>query len=100
MPTMQRRDFLTSLLAELQACADVTFERPTEGMPHKGKVLAAIQAHSDDIPLFAAGTATKLSKEGYKGVLIRTTNDDLGDARGLWRVKGQIFAFFSPFGIY
>jgi LmbE family N-acetylglucosaminyl deacetylase len=91
---MQRRDFLTGLLsagaalegrapAAQQARTDVTFERPTEGMPHKGKMLAAIQAHSDDVPLFAAGTVAKLINEGYKGVLIRTTNDDLGDARGL-----------------
>ena len=94
MLTMQRRDFLTGLLsagaalegrapAAQQARTDVTFERPTEGMPHKGKMLAAIQAHSDDVPLFAAGTVAKLINEGYKGVLIRTTNDDLGDARGL-----------------
>ena len=94
MLTMQRRDFLTGLLsagaalegrapAAQQARTDVTFERPTGGMPHKGKMLAAIQAHSDDVPLFAAGTVAKLINEGYRGVLIRTTNDDLGDARGL-----------------
>src|SRR5438034_1606721 len=91
---MQRRDFLTSLLAgpatlrlhdaaAQQARADVFFERAAEGVPHKGKVLAAIQAHSDDIPLLAAGTVAKLVKEGYAGCLIRATNDDMGDLAGL-----------------
>jgi LmbE family N-acetylglucosaminyl deacetylase len=51
-------------------------ERDAPGQPHKGKVLAAIQPHSDDIPLFAAGTVAKLIEEGYTGYLIRTTNDD------------------------
>src|SRR3989454_10411646 len=61
----------------------VILERSATGQPHKGKVLAAIQAHSDDIPLSAAGTVAKLVKEGYTGYLIRATNDDMGDARGL-----------------
>lgn len=55
---------------------DIVIERAQEGQPHKGKVLAAIQPHCDDIPLFAAGTVAKLIKEGYTGYLIRTTNDD------------------------
>ncbi len=54
----------------------VFIERPVTGQPHKGKVLAAIQPHCDDIPLFAGGTVAKLIKEGYTGYLIRTTNDD------------------------
>jgi LmbE family N-acetylglucosaminyl deacetylase len=62
---------------------DVAVERPAEGMPHKGKVLLAVQAHSDDIPLMAAGTVAKLVKEGYAGYLLRATNDDMGDAPGL-----------------
>jgi len=52
-------------------------------MPHQGKVLLAVQAHSDDIPLSAAGTVAKLVKEGYTGYLVRATNDDMGDAPGL-----------------
>ena len=32
--------------------------------------------HSDDLPLFAAGTIAKLICEGYKGFLIRTINDN------------------------
>jgi len=46
-------------------------------------VLAAIQAHSDDIPLSASGTVAKLVQEGYTGHLIRATNDDMGDLPGL-----------------
>src|SRR5579872_3876879 len=57
---------------------EVVVERPVEGQPHKGKVLAAIQPHSDDISFFAAGTVAKLIAEGYTGYLIRFTNDDTG----------------------
>ena len=55
---------------------EVTIERAVAGKPHQGKVLAAIQPHCDDIPLFAGGTVAKLIDEGYTGYLIRTTNDD------------------------
>ena len=55
---------------------DLVVERDLPGQPHKGKVLAAIQPHSDDVPIFAAGTVAKLIREGYTGILIRTTNDD------------------------
>jgi len=89
---MQRRDFLTRVLAggavlRLRTAAaqqpSVFFERAAAGTPHKGKVLAAIQAHSDDIPLSASGTVAKLVQEGYTGYLIRATNDDMGDLPGL-----------------
>ena len=56
---------------------EVFVERDQAGQPHKGKVLAAIQPHSDDLPLFAAGTIIKLIREGYTGILIRTTNDEM-----------------------
>ena len=55
---------------------DIVIERASSGKPHAGKVLAAIQPHSDDIPLFAAGTVAKLVREGYTGHLIRMTNDE------------------------
>ncbi len=55
---------------------DLTIERNVPSKPHQGKVLAAIQAHSDDIPLFAAGTVAKLIDEGYTGYLIRLSNDE------------------------
>jgi LmbE family N-acetylglucosaminyl deacetylase len=91
---MKRRDFLTSVLAgtslmrRLSAQAQessggIFLERAAEGAPHQGKVLLAVQAHSDDVPLMAAGTVAKLVREGYTGYLIRATNDDMGDAPGL-----------------
>src|SRR5436190_1657986 len=63
---------------------DLVIERNLPGKPHQGKVLAAVQAHSDDIPLFAAGTVAKLIDEGYTGYLIRLSSDDAaGGARTL-----------------
>jgi LmbE family N-acetylglucosaminyl deacetylase len=60
------------------ATANVVFiERALAGKPHTDKVLAAIQPHADDIPIYAAGTIAKLLNEGYTGYLIRTTNDDM-----------------------
>ncbi|CAN5340881.1 hypothetical protein BH20BAC1_BH20BAC1_14310 [soil metagenome] len=61
---------------------EVVIERAIPGKPHKGKVLLAIQAHSDDIPLFAGGTVAKLMDEGYTGYLLRTSDDSMGDALG------------------
>ena len=94
---MKRRDFVTQfiaasgvLLTGMKAgCSGShcpgggVVERPAQGTPHKGKVLLAVQAHSDDIPLSAAGTVAKLVQEGYTGYLVRATNDDMGDAPGL-----------------
>src|SRR5262249_44689551 len=91
---MLRRNFLGSMIAgpamarlaraQQQAPAGGVFiERPATGQPHRGKVLLALQAHSDDIPLSASGTVAKLIEEGYTGYLVRATNDDMGDAIGL-----------------
>ncbi len=91
---MKRRDFLTGVLAGTslmrlhsapaqESSGRIVLERVAVGTPHKGKVLLAVQAHSDDVPLFAAGTVAKLVREGYTGYLIRATNDDMGDAPGL-----------------
>jgi LmbE family N-acetylglucosaminyl deacetylase len=93
---LSRRDFFATVMAStaiLQAQLresraqetprEVFLERAAEGLPHKGKVLLAVQAHSDDIPLTASGTVAKLVKEGYTGYLVRATNDDMGDAPGL-----------------
>lgn len=55
---------------------DLTIERNREGQPHRGKVLAAIQPHSDDVPLYCGGTVAKLIDEGYTGYLIRVSNDE------------------------
>jgi LmbE family N-acetylglucosaminyl deacetylase len=67
----------TSEPADFFAHGDLVIERPVPGKPHLGKVLAAIQPHSDDLPIFAAGTIIKLLNEGYTGYLIRVTNDDM-----------------------
>jgi len=71
----------------LTASEDVFLERPLSGQPHKGKVLAAIQPHCDDIPIFAGGAVAKLIHEGYTGYMIRTSNDD---AAGVGATVGEI----------
>lgn len=58
----------------------VTVERRQPGKPHRGKVLAAIQPHCDDIPIFAGGTILKLLDEGYTGILITMSNDSMAGA--------------------
>jgi LmbE family N-acetylglucosaminyl deacetylase len=70
-------------VAQQPAASNVFIERSAEGQPHKGKVLLAVQAHSDDIPLSSSGTVAKLIEEGYTGYLVRATNDDMGDSPGL-----------------
>src|SRR2546430_5322604 len=94
---MNRREFMAkfiaasgALLTGMEAVAEevaaggVVIERSRPGTPHSGKVLAAIQPHSDDIPLYAGGTVAKLIREGYTGYLIRVTNDEMtgGGTRG------------------
>lgn len=99
---MKRRDFFEksilagAILSPAAAAAvnhppfredkDIFIERPVQGQPHKGKVLAVIQPHCDDIAYFAAGTVAKLIHEGYKGYLIRTSNDD---AAGIGKSLGE-----------
>jgi len=63
-------------LRDLSSAGEPVIERPLPGRPHAGKVLAAIQPHADDVPLFAGGTVAKLVSEGYSGYLIRTSNDE------------------------
>jgi LmbE family N-acetylglucosaminyl deacetylase len=93
---MKRRNFLwsTSLAAAPQEALrswaqtePVALERDQPGQPHKGKVLAAIQPHCDDLPLFAGGAILKLLREGYRGILIRTTNDEMA---GRGRTMGEV----------
>ena len=86
---MNRRDFFHTLtVSSLAAGAlapqitraaepEVFVEHDRPGKPHAGKVLAAIQPHADDLAIFAGGTVAKLLDEGYKGYMIRTTNDDM-----------------------
>ncbi|HUS07766.1 MAG TPA: PIG-L family deacetylase [Bryobacteraceae bacterium] len=78
---MTRRFCVASLAAAAipiggRAQSGVVVERDLPGKPHSGKMLAAIQPHADDIPIFAAGVVAKLIREGYTGYLIRTTIDD------------------------
>ncbi len=82
---MDRRDFFSAAVlagATPLAAQDIagprtlTVERPTQGTPHQGKVLALITPHLDDGPIFAFGTIAKLLREGYTGYLIRTSNDE------------------------
>src|SRR5260370_18188937 len=56
---------------------DVAIERKQPGKPHQGKVLAAIQPHCDDVPIFAAGTVAKLIDEGCTGYLITMSDDSM-----------------------
>jgi len=62
-------------------------ERRQSGKPHQGKVLAAIQPHCDDIPIFAGGTVLKLIDEGYTGYLITLSDDS---AAGTGASYGEI----------
>ncbi len=74
---------------------EIVIERPVPGKPHKGKVLLAIQPHSDDIPLYAAGTVAKLMDEGYTGYLLRTTDDSSSDYEGNRKDNEAIAKFFG-----
>jgi hypothetical protein len=64
-------------MEQFDAHAPLVVEGPRPGKPRAGQVVVAIQPHSDDIPLFAAGTVFKLMDEGATGYLIRVTNDDM-----------------------
>jgi LmbE family N-acetylglucosaminyl deacetylase len=64
-------------LQQFDAHAPLVIERPRAGKPRAGQVVVAIQPHSDDIPLFAAGTVLKLIDEGATGYVVRVTNDDM-----------------------
>ena len=58
----------------------IEIERKREGRPYAGKMLAAIQPHCDDVPIFAGGTVLKLIDEGYRGILINLSDDSLAGA--------------------
>jgi LmbE family N-acetylglucosaminyl deacetylase len=62
--------------AQVAGSSELVIDRPSGGRPHQGKVFAAIQPHSDDLPIFAGGLIAKLVAEGYTGHLIRITNDE------------------------
>ena len=81
---MKRRSFLANSMAaglvplsfgatqstgsteeEAGSTEEVVVEKFHSGLPHQGKILAAIQPHCDDIPIFAGGTVAQLIREGY-----------------------------------
>lgn len=66
---------------------NVTIEKRRSGKPHQGKVLAAIQPHCDDIPIFCGGTVMKLVDEGYTAYLITMSDDS---AAGTGKTYGEI----------
>src|SRR5512133_2506512 len=108
---MDRRKFLGSTMAMAQAAqiplppgdekvasgaGEVSYnvtahiERKRTGKPHRGKMLAAIQPHCDDIPIFAGGTVLKLIDEGYEGILITISDDSMaGDGVGNGEVAAK-----------
>ena len=90
--TAPRSPLGATLTPDYYTFADnLVIERNQPGKPHKGKVLAAIQAHSDDSTLFAAGTVAKLIDEGYTGYLIRVSNDEkAGKTVGYGVVQNEI----------
>ena len=58
------------------ASGEPVIERPQVGSPGAGKVLAVVEPHLDDMPIFAFGTVAKLMSEGYTGYLVRVSNDE------------------------
>jgi LmbE family N-acetylglucosaminyl deacetylase len=71
------REFQAGGTGETSYQVPLTIERRQSGKPHRGKVLAAIQPHCDDIPIFAGGTVLKLIDEGYSGYLITMSDDSM-----------------------
>src|SRR6266702_3258219 len=75
MPLPPADEKVSSGAGEVSYNVTATIERKRPGRPHRGKMLAAIQPHCDDIPIFAAGTVLKLVDEGYEGILITMSDD-------------------------
>ena len=78
----------------------VVIERAVPGKPHKGKVLLAIQAHSDDVPLDYGGTVAKLMDEGYTGYLLRTSDDSSGDYEGNRKDNANLAKYYGMVKAY
>ena len=47
---------------------EVFIEKAAEGKPHAGKVLAIIEPHLDDGPIFAGGAVAKSSTKATPGI--------------------------------
>ena len=55
---------------QIRFAENLEIERDIPGQPHKGKVLAVIQEHGDDLT-GGYGTIAKLIKEGFTAYIIR-----------------------------
>jgi LmbE family N-acetylglucosaminyl deacetylase len=77
IPLPPANEKVASGAGEVSYTVKTIIERQQTGKPHKGKMLAAIQPHCDDIPIFAAGTVLKLIDEGYEGILITVSDDSM-----------------------
>jgi LmbE family N-acetylglucosaminyl deacetylase len=71
------REPISSGTGGLSYDTEIVVEGRLEGRPHAGKMLAAIQPHCDDVPIFAGGTVLKLIEEGYRGILINLSDDSM-----------------------
>jgi LmbE family N-acetylglucosaminyl deacetylase len=71
------RETVASGTAVTSYQVEKVIERRQSGKPHKGKVVAAIQPHCDDIPIFAGGTLLKMIDEGYTAYLITMSDDSM-----------------------
>lgn len=81
------REFESGGTGSVSYKADVVIEKPRSGKPHKGRVLAAIQPHCDDIPIFAGGSIAKLIDEGYEAILITLSNDSMaGEGKSIGEI--------------
>ena len=63
--------FVRPALATAMVRADVgevVVEKDLPGQPHKGKVFAAVHAHLDDIPYYAAGLCAKLMAKATQAI--------------------------------
>ena len=77
IPLPPANEKVASGAGEVSYNVKTLIERKQSGKPHKGKMLAAIQPHCDDVPIFAAGTVLKLIDEGYEGILITVSDDSM-----------------------
>ena len=90
IPLPPANEKVSSDAGEVSYNVSVTIERKRPGKPHQGKILAAIQPHCDDIPIFAGGTVLKLIDEGYEGILITGSDDSMaGDGIGNGEVAAK-----------
>jgi len=84
--------------------SNLVIEAWEKGVPHKGKVFAAVFPHSDDFSIACGGLMLKLIGEGYTGYFIRTTNDemdsyDLTAGETVFRIEQETQQVAEFFGI-